>query len=190
MNTITLYGFAPSTYTRTARMAAIELGVPVELKPIEFKKASHYALHPYGKMPALEHGETRVFETLAIAAYLDAKFGPGTLLPADAVARARTLQWTSAAIDYVYDDLVDGLHAEPAPRERVAAAAQQLEMLNVALDRSMYFGGEHVTLCDLFLFPMVGFAAAKMGPESVARLDALSAWTKRMGERPSAQETA
>ncbi len=56
MTTMTLHGFAPSTYTRTCRMAALEKGVDHDLVPVAYGEPSHLALHPFGKMPAMSHG--------------------------------------------------------------------------------------------------------------------------------------
>ncbi len=72
-----------------------EAGVDVELGPLEFKKPSHLALHPYGKLPAFEHEDVRLFETLAIVTYLDRVFGGSKLTPSDPVTQAHRLQWIS-----------------------------------------------------------------------------------------------
>ncbi len=84
MTDIVIHGLAPRTYTRTARLACEEKGVPHRLEPIEFGSARHLALHPFGKIPILEHGDVRVFETLAITRYVDEAFKGPALQPADA----------------------------------------------------------------------------------------------------------
>lgn len=185
MSGIEIFGFAPSTYTQTALMVAREAGVDVSLKPLDFKQASHFALHPYGKMPALKHGDVQLFETLAIASYLDQAFGQSRLQPTNAADRARMLQWASVAIDYAYEDLVSQLLQDEAGAENVAAAAEQLKLLDTALGERAYFVGAQPTLADFLLFPMVEFAHGKLGDSCLQGLPALRAWHAAMAKRPS-----
>lgn len=190
MTTLTIYGFEPSTYTQTALMVASEAGAPVTLAPLDFKKASHYALHPYGKMPVLEHDGITLFETLAIAVYLDAVFGGSRLLPADPVDRARVFQWASVAIDYAYEDLVNGLHADDPHADAITAAGEQLKLLDGGLGEGAYFAGPGISIADLVLYPMVTFAAGKLGASSLEGLSALSRWHTVVSSRPSAKRAA
>ena len=79
MSNVKIYGPAPSSYVRTTRMALVEKGVDYELLPIEFGSDAHRALHPYAKVPILEHGDVRLYETQAILRYIDARFdGPAS----------------------------------------------------------------------------------------------------------------
>ena len=190
MTALKIYGFALSTYTKTALLVAAEAGVDVTLTPLEFKQPSHYSLHPYGKMPVLEHGEVRLFETLAIGTYLDRMFGGGKLQPSDPVAQARALQWVSAAIDYAYDDLVAELHQDEPSAEAVSRAAEQLKLLDAALGDSRYFAGDQLTLADLVLYPMVEFAKAKLTDKSLSSLPALERWRGALSRRPSVRKAA
>lgn len=76
MATVDLFGYAPSTYVRTARLVCEEKEIAYSLVPLEFRADSHRDVHPFLKMPALRHGDTVLFETLAIAIYLNEQF-PG-----------------------------------------------------------------------------------------------------------------
>jgi glutathione S-transferase len=52
-------------------------------------------IHPFGKMLVLRHGDFELFESKAIATYLDRSFpGPG-LIPADPRLAGLTEQWVS-----------------------------------------------------------------------------------------------
>lgn len=189
MSTPIIYGFPPSTYTQSALMTAHELGIDVELRPLEFKQASHLKLHPYGKMPVLEYDGVHLFETLAIARYLDAALGGSKLTPDDAADEARMLQWCSVAIDYAYEDLVNGLHADEPGAEAVTAAGEQVALLDAALTGSgKHLVGDRVTLADLLLFPMVEFAAGKLDAKSFSGLTSLTRWRQAMAKRPSASK--
>ena len=77
MSDITLYGFPPSSYTWTARMVAEEKGISHDLEPIEFGSDALKALHPFGKIPIMTHGDLTLYETAAICRYIDEAFdGP------------------------------------------------------------------------------------------------------------------
>lgn len=179
----TIHGFSPSTYTQTALLVAAEAGVDVELAPLELGQASHYAMHPFGKMPVLRDGELTLFETLAIATYLDAE---RALQPSDPVEHARMHQWISAAIDYGYAALVSPLHGDTPSSDAIAEAGKQLELLDGALAGREHFASS-LSLADLFLFPMVRFAVAAIGDGALERLPNLRGWVGRMSERESAR---
>ncbi|MDP6345818.1 MAG: glutathione S-transferase family protein [Alphaproteobacteria bacterium] len=90
MSTITICGSPLSTYVRTARMAAIEKGIGHELRDMAPGSDEIRALHPFGKIPVLRHGDLVLYETLAIVGYIDQAFDGPPLQPADPVGRART----------------------------------------------------------------------------------------------------
>ena len=52
---VTLYGFPFSTYTWAARLALHEKGVDYTLATPDLRSASYALLHPFRKMPVLEH---------------------------------------------------------------------------------------------------------------------------------------
>ena len=82
MPDIVVYGFALSTYVRSARLALEEKGVGYEMAPIEFGSKELLDLHPFGKIPAFAHGDVRLYETSAIVRYVDESFdGPAKLPP-------------------------------------------------------------------------------------------------------------
>jgi glutathione S-transferase len=190
MDEIEIFGFAPSTYTKTALIVAHEAGVSPKLQPLEFKQPSHFARHPYGKMPVLEHGRVKLFETLAIASYIDSAIGGRKLQPDDEAAHARMLQWISVAVDYAYEDLVNGLLADEPSPQAPNAAAEQLKLLDAGLGGSKYFAGAKPSLADCFLFPMVEFAVSKLGDGTLDGLRDLADWHRRMAARRSVKNSS
>jgi glutathione S-transferase len=173
---LTLYGYAPSTFTRTARMACVEKGVAHELEKPD-------GSHAFGKMPAMRHRGQTLYETLAIVAYVDALTDPPRLLPEQPVARARTLQFSSAAADYVYRVVVGGLLKE----DKDLDPQPTLAPFDRALAEASYLGGESPDAADLMLAPMVAYASVAL---DVSALVHLSAWYDRMQSRASFKETA
>jgi glutathione S-transferase len=57
---LTLYGFPVSPYVRAARIALSEKGVDYQFSEVGFdhlKTESYGKLHPFRKMPVLEHDD-------------------------------------------------------------------------------------------------------------------------------------
>lgn len=185
MTGLTIHGFAPSTYTRTARMAAIELGVEHDLEPLAFGKPEHLALHPFGKMPILTNGDDTVFETLAILAYLDQKFGDARLFPRDSLVR--NLSTISASNDFAYRSVV---HTEAGNEEQLAAASRFFDWLEHQLEQSDWLAGEAAGAADLFVAPMLDYHIAQAGADHVwLNRPRLGAWFDAFRHRPSFVET-
>ncbi len=188
MSAVTIYGFAGSTYTRTARMVCEEKGVEHDLQPLDYGSDDHGELHPYRRMPVLLDGDLRLFEALAVSSYLDeSRNGSVSLQPADAAARALMLQWVSAINDYVYPDVVRALLSEEEPSEEtVEAIRARLEPFDATLRESDWLAGGQLSLADLFLAPIDAFAEARLGGgEALVGLSGLESWRRRIRERPS-----
>jgi glutathione S-transferase len=190
MSPVLIFGFAGSTYVRVARAICVEKGIPYELVPVEFLAESHRARHPFLKMPALEHEGTSLFETLAIATYLDGLSATPALQPADPVARATMMQWISVAIDYLYTDLVRALLEETVADGAVATAVRDLDVLERRLSASAFLAGDRLSLADLFVAPMVEFAANRDPRFVPTGHHAVVRWLASTTARESFQSTA
>ena len=108
---VVLYGPAYSTYARTARLALEEKGVPYALHAVdtlsgEGQKPEHLARHPWGKVPVLDHDGFSVFETVAIARYVDEGFPGPALQPVDPRRRARMAQVCAVLDNYGWHPMV------------------------------------------------------------------------------------
>jgi glutathione S-transferase len=57
MAQVTIYGSQLSTFTRTARMVCVEKDVSYDLVEFERGSPALLALQPFGKVPALKHGD-------------------------------------------------------------------------------------------------------------------------------------
>ena len=91
--------YAPES--RAVRVAWIleELGLEYDVHKFSLgersmREAEYLALHPMGRVPTLEDGDIRLFESGAIIQYLLAKYGNGRLVPpSDSSDFASYLQW-------------------------------------------------------------------------------------------------
>jgi len=187
MKHLEILGFAGSTYVRTARMVCEEKRVDYQLLPVEFGQDSHRALHPFLRMPVVRVGRHTLYETLAIATYIDEAFDGPRLAPKDAMGRAQMLQWISTCSDYLYEDLVKAaLQPDGASADELAAARRGLEVVDRQLDSGPFLLGSEVYLCDLFLAPMVAFAQGRKDALELFRgLKGLAAWHDRLSSRTS-----
>lgn len=90
-----------SSNSRAVRIVWLfeELGLPYDLEVFKLgekrmREPSYLGVHPIGRVPALEDGDTTVFESGAIVEYVLAKYADGKLAPApDNPAFADYLQW-------------------------------------------------------------------------------------------------
>ena len=108
-----LYGPGYSTYTRSARLALEEKGVPYSIVEVttltqfvtEGMPKEQLSRHPFNKVPAFEHNGNMIYETSAIERYVDEAFDGPSLQPSDALALARMTQIIGVADWYAYDSL-------------------------------------------------------------------------------------
>ena len=185
-----IHGFLLSTWTRTAVMACIEKGLEYELVPLDRGSAEHAALHPFARMPVLEHDGPVVAETLAITGYIDEAFPGPALQPESVQALRRMREWLSICADYIYRDVVLGIpRRRPATEEELRSARAPLEKIEGLVNPSEYLLGDRLTLADLYLAPQLSNAREK-APEVLSGLDSLSGWLDWIAPRRSFQETS
>lgn len=199
MSDITIYGFPQSTYVRTARMVAEEKGATYDLEDVDLKSEAYRQLHPFAKMPAMRHGDLVLYETSAIARYLDDSFEGVALQPKDVRARARMEQWISAINDYVYEVAIrryvlqfvfpkgaDGKPDMTVIRAAIPDLQHQLGVFDAALTDGDYLAGPALSLADLFLAPIL-FYVGKMpkGEKLLAECPNLARHIAAIERRPS-----
>ena len=90
---VILYGALYSVYVRIARLALEEKGVAYQLSEVDIfaeggPPPGHLARQPFGRIPAFEHDGFELYETGAIARYVDEAFEGPALQPTEPRARA------------------------------------------------------------------------------------------------------
>src|SRR3984957_16241091 len=90
-----IIGSSRSTYTRVACMVCEEKRIEYVLSEAMLGAPEIRAIHPFGKMPVLRHGDVELFESKAIATYLDRRFPGPSLFPNDPHLGALAEQWVS-----------------------------------------------------------------------------------------------
>ena len=172
MSQLIIHGFPPSTYVWTARAVCAVKGVDYHLDvtpPAQVKSEAYLKeIHPFGKVPAMTHGDVHLFETLAIALYVDNAFEGPALQPTDPAALGKMGQWLSVANAYFYNQVVPAYVFEyifpkgeggAVRQDRVDAAlpaiTRSVGLMNDALEEGPYFTGSQLTLAELFMGPLL-----------------------------------
>src|SRR5258705_6408162 len=95
MSDIVVYGVPGSPFLRAVQIGLEEKRVAYRLQamgPQESKSEAYLKRHPFGRVPAFEHGDFCLYETQAILRYLDDVFPEPPLVPPDPCAAARMNQ--------------------------------------------------------------------------------------------------
>ena len=203
-----IYGAAYSTYVRTVRMALIEKGVSYKLEPVDIlagegQTPAHLARQPFGKIPAFEHDGLSLYETTAIARYVDDAFGGAKLQPDDIKTRARMNQIIGVVDSHAYQAFVwkifiernaEAFFKRPTDESAIAAAMPEVRKSAAALEaitaEAPFLCGKDISLADCWLVPVMAYFTA--APEGVAVLGEnprLSRWWKSIAARDSVVAT-
>lgn len=203
MPELQIIGAPQSNYVWVARIACAEKDVPYTLVPALPHSPEIDAIHPFGKIPAMRHGDVELCESRAICFYLDHTFAGPPLAPRDPVAGAQTEQWISLVnthIDpllmrqylaaYLFPGTPDGRPNRTVIDTAVPKMAAHFAVLDRAVARTGHLVGSSFTLADINLLPIL-FYVDKL-PESRAMLRQaanLDSYYRRHMDRASVMET-
>lgn len=202
MTSVEILGFPQSNFVWAIRLLCAEKGADCTIVPVRPRTPELQAIHPLGKMPALRHGDVRLFESAAIAHYLDATLPGPRLFPSEPLPLARVEQWVSFAntdldpslirryvVGYVFPGTADG----SPNRALIDAGLPQLQACLTLLDRAVapgFLANDALSYADLNVLPMLHYVRGF--PEAqgmLASLPALNAYYERHSARPSFQAT-
>jgi glutathione S-transferase len=194
-----IIGSLRSSYTRVVRMVCEEKGIEHVLSEVPLRAPEVFAIHPFGKMPVLRHGDFELCESSAIAAYLDRSFPGDQLFPSDPRLAALTLQWISlinSTIDvtlirtyllaYAAPKTADGKPDRKVIDAVTPALQQQMGILDKAVAKTGYLVGAQFTFADINLLPILYYV--RLLPEGAQALGAaadLSRYYDFHAARPS-----
>ena len=207
MTDFVIHGIPGSPYVRTPLLALEEKGLPWRLAavPMGGNRAPEYcSIHPFNKIPTLDHGDFRLYETRAILNYLDRIAPEPRLTPTDPRAAARMDQLIGITDSYLAPR-VSGPLSFPrivAPKlglpvdeaviaAAVAPAGEVIDEVARLLDGQPFMAGSAISLADLMLAPHLVFLPDfAEGQRMLAPHSALAAWIERMASRPSMAATS
>jgi glutathione S-transferase len=144
------------------RWALEEAGLPYKTRLLEQgdqDKPEYRALQPFGQVPILEEDGLVLFESGAIVLHIGER--SEALLPKEAVARARAMQWLVAALNSIEPfvmnvTLIDLFYAQEewAKLRRPGAvefAQRRLSALSKSLGDKSFLDGDRFTAGDLMM---------------------------------------
>jgi glutathione S-transferase len=200
---IIVHSIPGSPYGRVVLATCVEKSAPYRLQPItpgQHKQPAYLALHPFGRIPAIEDGDFRLYETQAISRYIDAVYGvPRALTPSDPKDEARMNQ-VIGVIDWYFftagSAATLGFNRVVAPKlgfpvdEAAALAAlpqtrQSIEVLAGFLDKSPYIAGDAFSLADIHAGSHLDLLRGVPEVVEMCQGTPIPAWLERLSARPS-----
>jgi glutathione S-transferase len=203
MPTLEIIGIPQSNYVWAVRMVCEEKGVPYEHKPERPHSPAIDAIHPFGKVPVMRHGDVELCESKAIATYIDRVFDGPKVIPDDPARAAMVEQWVSLG-NVEFDKLIIRQYVVPYvfPKEAgkpdmtaIKAAAEkmkgQVDVLDKAVAKTGYLAGDSFTLADINILPMLFYVNRfEEGKALLGAAKNLSAYMERHFARPSFKKSA
>jgi glutathione S-transferase len=203
MPELQIIGAPQSNFVWATLIACHEKGVRYTLVPVMPHTPEVDAIHPFGKIPVMRHGDVTLCESRAISFYIDHAFAGPPLAPREPVEGARAEQWVSLIntqidpllvrrylVGYFFPQTPDG----SPNRAMIDAALPNMEPNFVALDhavaRTGHLVGDAFTIADMNLLPILFYL--EKAPESRAMLNrtkSLRTYFDRHMARKSLEET-
>jgi len=203
MPELEIIGVPFSNYVRSVRMLCEEKGIGHKLTPSRPHAPEVTCIHPAGQIPCMRHGDVALFESKAIATYIDKAFPGPKFIPEDALGAAIVEQWVSygnAKVDkwIMREFVVPSAFFDKAKgpdTARINASLPEIDacakVLDDALAKSPFLAGSDLTYADMHVLPMLAtgmfYPAAA---EVLSKYKNLSAYVARLTERPSYKNTA
>jgi len=207
-DTIIVHGIPGSPYVRKPLLVCEEKGAPYRLAAMAFgtganKTPEYLALNPFGRLPAIEHGDFKLYEAQAIGRYIDRAFDGPSLTPADPRQAARMDQVLNIVDWYVmpsissaiaFNRVVKPRFGMPVDEEAIANAIPMARTCVAALEDILggqpYLAGDAISLADLFAYGHFEFLGQTPEGADMLAGSPLLGWMERMAERPSVQNTS
>ena len=202
MTKVTIYSSFACPFAHRSRLALLEKGVDFDVVEIDLqnKPTGFTDISPYGKVPAIKHGEQRVWESALVNEYLEEVFPEPSLLPKEPGLRAQARIW----IDFANTRFVpaySSLLRSPDSEQQKAAALELQNHLrfieNEALAKlsgdGSYWFGNFISLVDLTYYPWFERWAALeefRNFQIPAELTRLQRWRDAVSQRESVRAIA
>jgi len=201
MSKLQIYGMGGSTCSQRVIMSVLENGADFELKTVdlrlgEHKQPAHLARQPFGQIPALQDGDFTVYESRAIARYVNATRG-NKLVPADAKKAAIMEQWISLEQgtitpevsgivgQRIFAPMFGGKTDEAQVKKHEEKAKLGLDIMDAHLAKNQYLAGDAFSLADVYFMPYTALLLGTPEKTLIESRPNISAWWKRVSERPT-----
>jgi glutathione S-transferase len=161
MSNIQLYFAKASTFSQRTRVVLLEKGIdftPIEID-LQNKPDGYTQISPYGKVPAIKHGDIEIYESAIINEYLDEVFPEPPLLPRDPANKAIARIW----IDYANTRFVPAFNKFLRGKDAQEQEQGQKEFTEALLyleqeglgkvSNGSYWLGDQFSLVDISFYP-------------------------------------
>ena len=199
-----LYGHPGSACTSRVQLVLAEKQadfdfVHVDLGRGEQKSEPHVARHPFGLVPVWQDERVTLYESMAIARYLDRTLSGVSLSPSDPVALASMDQWISVADSQFFPPMrllfrhvflfpQMGVPTEPSVIEESRA---HIGFVFDAIERQLqdrdYLAGSEFSLADVAFLPSCQMLHFLGAADLITARPRLTAWWSRVSTRPAWQ---
>ena len=165
MESFTVHGIPGSPFLRAALLGLEEKSLPYTIAALPFgghKTPEYRTIHPFGRIPAMDHGDFRLYETQAMLRSMDRIAPSPPMVPTDEARIADALPRAQICVDVVAGSMGD----------------------------QKFMAGDALSLADLTIVPHLAyFAQTEEGRAMMAPHANLMAWLDRMNTRPSMVKT-
>jgi glutathione S-transferase len=178
-----------------------ETATPFELVVVDFGKGEHkqpenLARQPFGQIPALDDGGFALYESRAMARYIDAKAG-SPLTPKDLQGRARMEQWISVetsnftpnAMKFIYHGVFKREQTPEVLKTAGAALDTALGVLERDLAQGPFLAGGTFSLADICYAPYLEYLMLTPAAGKLTEHPKVNAWWSAMRDRAAWKKT-
>ena len=196
-----IFGHPASTCTRKVLMTANETSTPFELVVVDFgkgehKQPAHLARQPFGQVPSLDDDGFTMYESRAMARYIDGKAG-GPLTPQDPRARAKMEQWISIetsnfashAMKFIYHSVFKREQAPEVLKTAGAALDTAYGVLESTLAQQPFLAGKTFSIAEICFAPYIEYLAQSPAAGKLTEHPHVAAWWATVSQRPAWRKT-
>jgi glutathione S-transferase len=196
-----IFGHPGSTCTRKVLMTLNETKTPFEFVLVDFakgehKQPEHLARQPFGQVPALNDEGFALYESRAMARYIDEKSG-GSLTPKGLRARAVMEQWISVetsnfaphAMKFIYHSVFKREQSPEVLKAAGAALDTAYATLELQLTAQPFLAGEALSLADICFAPYLEYLTLSPAAGKLAEHPHVAAWWAQISSREAWQKT-
>jgi glutathione S-transferase len=190
-----IFGHPASTCTRKVLMTLNETKTPFELVVVDFgkgehKQPAHLARQPFGQVPALDDDGFEMYESRAIARYVDDKAGR-PLTPKDARARAIMEQWISIetsnyaghAMKFIYQYVFKREQTPEVLETAGAGLDLAYQTMNETLATQRFLAGDSFSIADVCFMPYLEYLSLSPAASKLTAHPHVAAWWAAISAR-------